>query len=228
MTSNRLTLASAFAFLTLPAAAVNVVSDPGFETAVVGPIDDTGGFKIWSNYSDHDNDDQLRDALIQTVVVRSGSQALQFPVNQSATATGGYGIVYHNTGDNLSTADIEGKTWEFSFWVYTTGGAGMFDYQFIPSNELNQDQFPAGATGSVDAATLSPDTWTEISGSFTTDDYPLDPNRMKVNFLSFADRGQASFHIDDVNLSVVPEPSSALATILGGGLLAGLRRRRVH
>lgn len=212
--------------LTLPAAAVNVITDPGFETTAAGSIADTGGIEIWSNYSDNNAGDELRDALIQTIVVHSGSQALQFPVNHSATATGGFGIVYHNTGDNLTTAGIENQTWEYSFWVYTTGGTGVMDFQFIPSNELNQDQFPAGSTGSVDAATLVPDTWTEITGSFTTEDYALDPTRMKVNFLSPPDRGQASFYLDDIHLAVVPEPSTALASLLGAGLLLGLRRRR--
>lgn len=198
-----------------PVLAANVITNPGFELGAAGQLPDSGGVEQWSSFTETPN-----NSIIQSAIVHSGSQALALDAAVAANFT----IVYQNTGDNLTTASIENTTWNWSFWVYTAGtGTDSFTYQFMPSNSLNQDQ--PGATGAIAANTLVPNTWTLISGSFTTTDHALDPTLMKANFLSFPGAGTETFYIDDVLLESVPEPSAALLCGLGG--MAFLRRRRV-
>lgn len=196
-----------------PAVAANVITNPGFELTAAGPLADSGGFEQWSSFTETAN-----NSVIQTTVVRTGTQALAL----DAAAGANFSIIYQNTGDNLTTVAIENTTWNWSFWVYSaTSGPDNFTYQFMPSNSLNQDQ--PGASGTVTASALLPNTWTLVSGSFTTTDFALDPTLMKVNFLSFPGAGTSTFYIDDVSLESVPEPA---APLLGALAFLTLLRRR--
>ena len=193
----------------------NVVVDPGFELIPAGNVTDNGGFAQWANYND-----TAGNIVIQSTIFHSGIQALQ--LNTVTTGTQGFGIVYQNTSTTLTPSQVENITWNYSFWVYTPGGAGSFTYEFISSNGDNVNQ--PGATGVITASSLAANTWTEVSGTFTTLDATPDSDRLKANFYSFNGTGTSSFYIDDVSLSAVPEPA-ALGLLALAPLLALSRRR---
>lgn len=215
MTTSRLPLPAIILATSLPIAAqaANVLVTPGFEGLPAGTVADIGGVNIWSNYND-----TAGNAVIQSAIVHSGTNALQ--LNTNPTGTQGFSIVYQNSGASVPVATVENTTWEYSFWVYTTGGTGSFDYMFMSSNELNQDQ--PGAVTTLTASDLPPNTWTLVSGSFVTPDASPDSDRMKANFRSF--NGTSTFYIDDVSLSPIPEPASLGLLAFAPALL--LRRRR--
>jgi len=206
--------AACSAVLALPAFAANVITDPGFELTVAGQLPDSGGTSQWSSFTETAN-----NTIIQSTIFHTGTQALAI----DAANGSGFAIVYQNTGSSLTTAMIENTTWNWSFWVYTLGtGVDSFNYEFMPSNSLNENQ--PGASGTIAANILVPGTWTRFSGSFSTGDFALNPTLMKANFLSLPGAGTATFYIDDVELSAVPEPGSALlSTSAALGLL--VRRR---
>jgi len=188
-------------FLLLSAAApskgVNVVADPGFELSTPGAIADNGGISQWGNFNV-----TAGNAVVQTSVVHSGANALV--LNANPTGSQGFTIVYQNSGSTLAAPQVEGQKWNYSFWVYTPGGSGSFDYDFPASNPNNQDVLPAGANGTVVASSLTANTWTLVSGTFTTADYTPDRTRMKANFR--CNNSTSTFYIDDINLSLVEPP----------------------
>lgn len=212
--NKHLVIAALSAFVPLAATGANVVADPGFELAATGSLPSGDGNGKWDNFSATPT-----NIVIQSTIFHSGIQALKL---NALTGPQGFGIVYQNTGTTLTTSLVENTTWNYSFWVYTPGGTGSFTYEFMSSNVGNADLHEASAV--IDASSLLPNTWTQISGTFTTLDTATNSDRMKANFYPYEGAGTTSFYIDDVSLSSVPEPASlgllALAPILM------LRRRR--
>lgn len=175
----------------------NVISNPGFESSVAGSIPDNGGVTQWGNFNV-----TAGNSVVQSTTVHSGSNALA--VNVNPTGTQGFTIIYQNSGATLTAAQVENRVWSYSFWAYTPGGSGTLDYSFPASNPDNQDMYPAGSSGVLSASAIPANTWTQVTGTFTTTDYSPDRTRMKANFISI--NGTSTFYIDDINLSPVEPP----------------------
>lgn len=195
------------------AAQASVITDGGFEGAALGGVSDNGGVNQWANFNVTADNCVVTDA-----VAHLGSQSLLF--NQFSTGSQDYSVVYQNTGASVPT--VLGD-WDYSFWVYTSDASGTFNYGFLSSNTGNVDMWEAGGNGVIDAAGLTANTWTEVTGSFTVT--AVGSTLLKSTFSQV--NSTASFYIDDVTLTAVPEPATlGLVAAFGGGVLF-IRRRLV-
>lgn len=209
-------LAALLAVLPLPALAVNVITDPGFENTAIGDLPGTGAPLVWNYVGENP-----ANMPVQSNIFRNGTKALAL----DALNLDDFSSVSLTTGSTLTSAQIVNKTWNWSFWVYTSAtNADSFYYSFGTTS------FPNNASeGTVVANTLLPNTWTQISGSFTVGSSVPDNPQLAVEFISFPaggppGAGTSTFYIDDITLQSVPEPSTSLSMLAALGLLA--RRRR--
>ena len=175
-------------------AQTNVLSHPGFEGLAAGTIADNGGVNQWGNYNA-----TAGNCVIQSSVVHGGTNALELNVNTGGSQ--GYSVVYQNTGSTVASNLVVNHTWYYSFYVYTPStSSGTFTWAFYPSDSLNQDQ--TGASGSIAASSLTADTWTQVTGSFTTTTYGFSSGATPELKATFSETGStATFYLDDVTLT---------------------------
>lgn len=175
-------------------AQTNVLITPGFEGLAVGNIADNGGVNQWGNYND-----TAGNCVVETGIVHGGTSALEFNVNP--TGSQGNSIIYQNTGSSVPSNVVQNTKWYYSFWVYTpVSSSGSFTWAFFPSDSFNEDQ--TGASASIVASSLTPATWTQVSGSFTTGTYAFNASatqEMKATFTQA--NSTATFYLDDVTLT---------------------------
>jgi hypothetical protein len=209
-------------------AATNLLDAPGFEGLTPGAIADGGDSNAWASFSDGQN-----NMSVSTAFARTGTQSLQSGPNGASKFTSAR---QSEIDAFAGPGDIEGKTFDFSFWVYYNSAdapTGSLRWQFLATNPFNVHRLDQAGTISI--AELTADAWTLFTYQFTVpvvDPAPVDPNlitnRVNVQFQrnGFVDGATTgNFYVDDVSASLaVPEPS-----ILGLLALApamALRRRR--
>ena len=175
-------------------AQTNVLTFPGFEGLSPGAILDNGGLNQWGHFNV-----TAGNCVIQSGIAHGGANALELNVNP--TGSQGNSIVYQNTGTSVAANVIQNTTWHYSFWVYTPSATGgSFTWAFFPSDSFNEDK--TGASATIAASTLSVNTWTQVTGSFTTTTYTFNASatpEMKADFSAV--NSTATFYIDDVVLT---------------------------
>jgi hypothetical protein len=226
-------LGSAFCLFAVTQAwgATNLLNAPGFEGLTPGAVSDGSDNNVWASFNGGQN-----NMSVSTAYARSGTQSAQLGPNGANQFAG---LRQNELDSFMGPSDIEGKTFEYSFWVfYATGDAP--DKNFKWTLEANNPFNTAGPTfqtsGTIDVSSLIADSWTEFNGQITMP--VVDPAETNPNLIinrvgmKFEQNGYVngdstgSFYIDDVSLAVIPEPSSALLLGLAGGLVAFGRRRR--
>jgi hypothetical protein len=191
----------------------NVLSHPGFEGLADGPMADNGGVNQWGNYNA-----TAGNCVLQSSVVHSGTNALELNVNTGGSQ--GYSLVYQNTGSTVASNLVVNHTWYYSFFVDTPStSSGSFTWAFYPSDSLNQDQ--TGASGTIAASSLTADTWTQVTGSFTTTTYSFSSGATPDLKATFSESGStATFYIDKVTLTtnVIASAGSTVAAASTDGI----------
>ncbi len=208
-------------------AATNLLNAPSFEGLTPGALPDAIDNDVWASFSDGQN-----NMSVTTAFARSGSQSLQVGPNAANKVTNARQA---ELASFPGPGDIEGQTYDVSFWVYYSAGdvptAGL-GWQFLATNPFNVHRLDQG--GTISLADLAVDTWTEFTFQFSvpvTDPVPVDPNLITNQVkLSFSRNGfvdgatTGSFYIDDTSITGVPEPSVLGLVALVPAL--ALRRRR--
>ena len=183
----------------------NVLVDPGFEDAALGPLPDGGDFGQWMSWG---------NMPIVDTEVRSGDQSLLLGNFPQPYSDGNLRQSY--------TVSNEPPVWIMSAWVY-------YDYS-EGDNDQSTDLFVFKLKTSTEeygdfvyASNLVDQTWTFISFTNT-----VAPTSTWVTFFIakswIATGTNGLFYFDDTYLAPVPEPVIFGAIVLIGGMFL-LRRK---
>jgi hypothetical protein len=183
----------------------NVLVDPGFEDAPLGPLPDGGDFGAWMSWG---------NMPVVDTEVHSGDHSLLLGNFPQPYSDGNLRQSY--------TVSNEPPVWIRSAWVY-------YDYS-EGDNDPATDRFhfkmktsDAEFNADVYASNITDQTWTFISFTNT-----VSPTSTWVNFFIaknwIATGTNGLFYIDDTSLTPVPEPITFGAIALIGGMLL-LRRK---
>lgn len=193
----------------LPAAAQNILLNPGFEDTSLGALVTSPGLQAWYDQG------PLPASTITDTFARSGSQSLM--ITAGLDEAGSF-VPYPSQTLPLPTENLGNRSWNWSFHAYleeTIPEETTFDVMFFLLDP--EDNIVAASLTTIQSGSVPLGVWTEFSGSFEVGD--LDDKAgyvFSVGVLGIAGASPVSIYFDDFSLaagaSVPPDSSSARIT----------------